>query len=275
MRTRGTDQATAKAEQPRGLRKWWFDRPLRAKGLVVIALPVIALMAITSANLLLLNQENQERTVSTNARTLASAAALVLADAVNAETGLRGYAATRDPLFLTPYTLTLSRIGAERRSLQTAAAVDGYRRQQQMVNATTGRVLAQLAQLRVAARNGIPVGRLRSALEQQKNTMDRLRSQVARLAAAPTALVLIQHSKITTLQTRIQWLDITALVAGVLAGVAGIALFTSGIASRLRRGAENARRLGVGQPLAPIIDADDEIGRLAKNSCWSAGLRSW
>ena len=61
-------------------------------------------------------------------------------DAVNAETGVRGYAAIRDPLFLAPYSLTLSRIGAERGLLRTAAAIDGYRRQQ-MVDATTGRVL--------------------------------------------------------------------------------------------------------------------------------------
>jgi hypothetical protein len=58
MRTRDTNQATARAAQPRGLRKWWFDRPLRAKGLVVVALPLVALMAITSANLLLLQHEN-------------------------------------------------------------------------------------------------------------------------------------------------------------------------------------------------------------------------
>jgi hypothetical protein len=82
----------------------------------------------------------------------------VLADAVNAETGVRGYAATRDPLFLAPYNLTLTRIDAERRSLRTAAAVDGYRRQQQTMDATTGRVLAQLAQLRLAISAVSPPG---------------------------------------------------------------------------------------------------------------------
>jgi CHASE3 domain sensor protein len=84
--------------------------------MMVVAVPLIALMGITSANLLLQHEESQERNVSKAARNLAGAASQVLADAVNAETGVRGYAATRDPLFLAPYRLTLTRIGAERRS---------------------------------------------------------------------------------------------------------------------------------------------------------------
>jgi signal transduction histidine kinase/CheY-like chemotaxis protein len=95
--------------------------------------------------------------------------------------------------------------------------------------------------------------------------MDLLRIQVAKLASRPTALVASQHNTLTMLQRKIELLDIFGLVLGLLGGVAGVALFTSGIASRLRRGAENARRLGQGQQLAPIINADDEIGRLAKS----------
>ncbi len=76
--------------------------------------------------------------------------------------------------------------------------------------------------------------------------MDRLRRQVASLVVGPTALVAVQHNKITTLQTRIELLDIAGLVLGLLAGLAGIALFTSGIARRVGLSAENARRLGEG-----------------------------
>jgi signal transduction histidine kinase/CheY-like chemotaxis protein len=58
-------------------------------------------------------------------------------------------------------------------------------------------------------------------------------------------------------------LDLAGLVLALLAGLAGVALFTSGIASRVGLNAENARRLGEGLPLEPIIYAGDEIGRLA------------
>jgi signal transduction histidine kinase/CheY-like chemotaxis protein len=149
--------------------------------------------------------------------------------------------------------------------LRAAAIIEGDSRQQRAVDATTGKELSALAQLRSAISRGSSGESLRPALENGKATMDLLRRQVAKLASGPTALVLIQHNKLTMLQKKIELLDIVGLVLGLLAGVAGVALFTSGIASRLRRGAENARRLGEGQPLAPIIDADDEIGRLAKS----------
>jgi signal transduction histidine kinase/CheY-like chemotaxis protein len=222
-------------------------------------------MALTSANLLLQQSESHERNISTNARNLAAAASLVLADAMNAETGVRGYAATRDPIFLAPYTLTLTRIGAERKALLEAAVIAGAGRQQRAVDATTGKVLFQLAQLKSAVSLGISAESLIRALENEKATMDLLRRQVADLAAGPTALVAVQHAKIITLQTRTELLDIAGLVVGLLAGMAGIALFTSSIARRVGMNADNAGRLGDGLPLEPIHYAGDEIGRVAES----------
>jgi signal transduction histidine kinase/ActR/RegA family two-component response regulator len=253
------------AHQARGLRKWWLDQSLRVKGLIVVAVPLIALMAVASANLLLQRHESSERNVSTSARNLAAAAGQVLTDALNAETGVRGYAATRDPLLLSPYRLALTRIGAERRSLRAAAVIEGTGRQQRAVDASTGKVLSDLARLRSAVSRGISAGSLRLALVNQKTAMDRLRGQVAHLADGSAALVTMQRNKITALQTRIELLDIAGLVLGLLAGLAGIALFTSGIARRVAGNAENARRLGVGQPLEPVIYASDEIGRVAES----------
>jgi len=86
------------ADRAHGLRRWWLDRSLRAKGLIVVALPLIALMGVTSANLVLQQNESHQRAVSIAANNLAKAAGRVLADAVSAETDLRGYAATRDRL---------------------------------------------------------------------------------------------------------------------------------------------------------------------------------
>jgi adenylate cyclase len=281
MKSRETNQAPPpRADQPHGLRKWWLDQSLRKKGLIVVAAPLVALLGVTSANLALQQSETHERSVSLGARALASAATQVLADAVNAETGVRGYTTTGDPLFLDPYNLTLTRIGAERRSLRDAAVIEGAGRQQRAVDATTGTVLSELAQLRSDVRRGGSSGSLRPALKNEKAAMDRLRRQVASLASGPTALVAVQHNKLTMLQTKIELLDIVGLALGLLAGVAGIALFTSGIASRVGKNAENARRLGEGQPLAPIIlrvtkSADWPSRISGPNSCWPAGLPRW
>jgi len=44
--------------QAHGIRQWWLNGSVRAKGLIVVAVPLIALMGLTSANLLLRQNEN-------------------------------------------------------------------------------------------------------------------------------------------------------------------------------------------------------------------------
>src|ERR1035438_2742626 len=212
MRSREARSAPPGADQAHGLRHWCLNQPLRPKGMILVAVPPIALMACPSENLLLQQDESHERDISTNARNLAAAASQVLADAANAETGIRGYTATRDPLFLAPYTLTLTRIGAERKALREAAVIAGAGRQQRAVDATTGKVLFQLAQLKSAVSPGISAESLIRAQENEKATMDLLRRQVADLTAGTTALVAVQHTKIIRLQTRTELLDIAGLV---------------------------------------------------------------
>ncbi|MGD0066784.1 MAG: CHASE3 domain-containing protein, partial [Streptosporangiaceae bacterium] len=150
MRSRAARSVPAGTVQAHGIRRWWLNRSLRTKGLIVVAVPLIALMGLTSANLLLQHNESNERTISLNARNLDDAAGRVLADAVNGETGVRGYAATRDPIFLAPYTLMLTRIGAERTSLRDAAVIEGDGGRQRAGDATAGQELSELAQLRSA-----------------------------------------------------------------------------------------------------------------------------
>ena len=274
-----TNQAPARVDEPRGLRRWWFDQSLGRKGMIVVAVPLAALMGITTANLLLQQSETHERTVSLQARALDSAASQVLIDALNAETGIRGYVATRDPVFLAPYNLTLTRIGAERRALRDAAVIEGDGRQQRAVDATVGSALSELAQLRSAVSHGISGERLHPALTNEKKTMDQLRLQVATLASGPAALVASQRNKLTVLQTRIELLDIVGLALGLLAGVAGRVLFTSGIASRLagarRTAAAWARESRSHQSSMRMTkSASSPSHCCGPKTCWLTGLRS-
>jgi PAS domain S-box-containing protein len=260
--TQSDGNAVRRGAGQRG-RQWWLDRSVRTKSLIVVAIPLIILIAVSVASLLVQSTERQERSVAVAAGTVNTTASKVLADAVNAETGVRGYAATRNQLFLAPYNLTLTQIGAERRALRGAAVKEGDTRQQRMVDATTGRVLAELAQLRSAVRRGVPLPALGPALVRQKSSMDLLRAQVGRLVAGPTALVLPRRAQITRLAEATEVLDVAAVALGLLAGVVGVALFTSGISRRVTAAAANADRLGQGQPLQPVTHSADDIGRLA------------
>ena len=95
---------------PGSMHRWWLDRSVRSKGLTVVAVPLIALIGVASASLALQGSESQKRTVATADHTLSSTGSTVLAGEVNADTGVRGYAATGDGLFLALDTLALTRM---------------------------------------------------------------------------------------------------------------------------------------------------------------------
>jgi len=238
--------------------------------MTVLAVPLIALFGISSASLALEHQERAGRAVSIKAFDLITTGNQLLADAVNAETGVRGYVATGDQLFLQPYNRTLSRIGADRRAFRAAAAGQGVRKQQQVVDHSLMAVLAQLALLKVDVSHGASPGSLATPLKQGKIDTDRLRGQIASLNRGPAAELVVHRSATNSLEDAIGGLAIAGLVLGLIAVLAGIALFTSGVSRRVDTAAANAERLGHGEPLMPVARAHDELGRLA-----CALVRAW
>ena len=156
MGSRAASSAWPVADRPGRFRRWWLDRSVRAKGLIVIAVPLTALIGTTSASLALQYQEHHVRTVSRAASAVVTGADQVLIDAINAETAVRGYAVARDPAFLGPYHDALTRIGADRKSLRDAAVTFGDSRQERVAAATTSQALSELAQLRLAIAGAPP-----------------------------------------------------------------------------------------------------------------------
>jgi signal transduction histidine kinase/ActR/RegA family two-component response regulator len=258
-----TNEPRLPAQRGPWLSRGWFGLSIRAKGLTVIVIPLACVIGITLANLGLQRTETQVRVVAVVDRNLGSAANQVLADLVNAETGVRGYAATKDLLFLAPTDVALRRTSADRAALRAAATTVADRGQQESIDATAASALSNLAEIRAATGAGTSAKALLPALVTQKATMDRLRGQVAALADRADSDRVKQGDRITSLENEIEVLDIAGLVLALLAGVAGVALFTSGIARRVAAAADNADRLGQGLALEPIEPSGDELGRLA------------
>jgi len=217
------------------LQRWWLDLSVRLKGLIVIAVPLAALIGTTSASLVLQHNEHQARTVALAGRGLTTAAAQVLTDAVNAETGVRGYAATDQPLYLAPYNLALTRIGADRASLRAAAITEGDGGAQRLADGTTVTAFAEMALLRTSVSRHVSLAGLRAELSPEKKIMDRLRLQIADLADGPAGLIVSRSNAITQEEQEIDSLNIAALSLGLVAGLIGVALFTLGISRRSPR----------------------------------------
>jgi len=257
---------------PGRIGQWWLDRPVRAKGMIAVAFPLIALVAVTVASLMLQYNERQERSVALAASRLSSMAEQTLADAVDAETSIRGYAATGKALFLTPYNSARKSLPADLATLRADAIDEGDIRQERTVAATTAEVMAKLARMRTDVKAGARGTALTPALEADKVTMDLLRRQVASLAENPGDIVVARRADILRMEADIDTVTSAGLAVGLLAGVIGIALFTSGISRRIAGAARNADLLGEGQALHPVPAAGDEIGRLARSLVRAQGL---
>src|ERR1700758_1764595 len=83
--------------------RWWLDRPLRTKGLIVLALPMMVLIITVVASFVVERHEVALRQKALAVNTLANQSGQVLTLLLNAETGVRGYALTHDESFLGPY----------------------------------------------------------------------------------------------------------------------------------------------------------------------------
>jgi signal transduction histidine kinase/ActR/RegA family two-component response regulator len=240
--------------------------------MIVVAVPLIALIGVTSASLALQYKERQERSAAMTASTLNTAAQRVLTDALNAETGVRGYAATRDPLFLQPYSMVLAGLARDQAALRAAAVAEGDSPAEQAAAATMTEVMGQLARLRSMVSAGAPATAQKAAMLSGKTTMDALRAQISGLTRGPAAITATGRNEITVMESTIDAVSIAGLALGVLAGVTGVALFASGISRRVTVAAANADRLGEGQPLELVPGAADELGRLADSLERAAGL---
>jgi signal transduction histidine kinase/CheY-like chemotaxis protein len=235
---------------------------VRTKGLIAVAIPLAALIFTNSASLVLLSSERADRTAATAAFNLVRAADRVLTDALNAETGVRGYAATRDQVFLQPYRDALARIGGDLKALQSAAIAEGDTGIERTVSAAATVVFGGLAQLRAQVSSGVTSKAMIQPLATGKLHMDALRRLVVGLIRGPAAEMAARNSAITAQEMASGILHVVGLALGLLAGLAGVVLFTLGISRRLGAAAANANRIGEGQPLHEVTPARDDLGRL-------------
>ena len=231
----------------------WGRLSLRTKGLLVIAIPLVPLL-VAMVMLVVQTRLDQERDRQiTDARQSRDATAAVLAIAVDAETGVRGYVATGNPVFLEPFTDAVADLEAIEDLVELAG-----------VPVTALDLLEdQYGVLQELATDGdsMPPARREALLLRGKANMDELRSVLeARIGSQDDALntALEEREGLHRLTALILWVGGTT---GVLGALLGISLFVRDIAGRVKLLQENSRRIDGSAPLEPIRGGD-EVGAL-------------
>jgi len=240
----------------------WADLPLRAKGLVVIAIPLLALLLATVLFGVALAQDRRAQAAVLHTveveREIAQVRILVQA-------GVTGYVLTGERRYLTSY---------EHARRDLPRAVDGLGvlvkdnsvqvARVSRVRALTAKRATILAALVANVQADRPPPSRVGLLERNKVTSDAVVAELQAMQDQEQHVLADRQAQAR--RTRALTLGAVALsvLLGVAGGIAAVLLFTSGVTRRAAHLRANAKRLAGGQPLSPAMPGGDVLGELGR-----------
>ncbi|MEG4321397.1 MULTISPECIES: PAS domain S-box protein [unclassified Microcoleus] len=209
----------------------WTDRPIRQRGTVIVAIPVICLFASLSAIAGLRDTSIQvRRRIDTNKAILQETNRLLTA-VVDAETGIRGYGLTKRREFLEPYLeakkslpplLAKLQVMVRGNQLQALEFEEIKKITEQQINFlqnSLNKLDSSATKVQSSARVEL--------FAQGKLKMDKQRDKIDAFADASEAYQKAQEQKIRELRDLTNFVQVAGLVVGCLGGAAAWYLFNS------------------------------------------------
>lgn len=258
----------------RPLTRFWTDRPLTFKGLVVVALPLTILLGSLVSLYLASNAETRAEDDVRRAFAIQRDIYQVHALLAEAAGGVRGYVLTREDRFLEQYRAAEEDIPATMQRLDIAVqdeVVRGYF--DQLVEAVAEkRGNLGLAVGNAQSSSSLTAQEVESALVANKLALDNVRRVIDQIQEQE-AMVLDRRRALVD-DVRNNFLALTAVSAfvGLLGSLAAVYLFSTGIVRRVSRLESNADRLARGELLTESPDEADEIGRLTQRLVGASAL---
>ncbi|HYU80748.1 MAG TPA: CHASE3 domain-containing protein [Vicinamibacterales bacterium] len=260
-----SDAARANARRRSRFARWWVNLPVRYKGLCVISLPLVGLVA-TVALRTPFNEQQQQTTVllarSTDVRDRAHEMLVALLDA---ETGANGFLLTEDESFLDPFEVSKASVPRGLDSLRRLVA-EGQERdlyEQVAQHARRRMELAQQAVMLVQQGVGLDDPELKSRLTLGKQEMDQCRGSLGVLLQTQHELVVQSQLELARIRRRLGPIVWITLVGSFVSAGGATWLFATGVARRMAALEHNAARLAQGAPLRyEPSRGQDEIGRV-------------
>ena len=257
------------------MRKRLRDVSLTSKGLFVVAVPLLALLAVALVFRGLVDSQRRAQELVVQTLEVRRQIQLVLTLVVDAETGGRGYALSGRPEFLEPLDEARARLPIELERLRGLVADDG-------AQALRGRTLERLVseRLETLARLQETTSLSRpdelepheTLLVEGKTRMDRVRGVLAEMQAEEERLQALGLDALARSETDLRLAGWLGVIAGVFGGLLASVTFARGIVARIRQVADNAELLAKGEPLRGLPRGTDEIGDLGRRMETAAEL---
>ena len=233
--------------------RWWFDLPIRYKGLLVVAIPLFA-VAVTILLRIPFNRQQQETTtlLESAAETRETTQALLL-DLFELENAVRGYVLTADRAYVTSFVELRDSLRG-RSTLLDADASQHVQRNLAIVSE-----LVALKDSGAAAQSPA----VQQRLSESKALMDAIRSGFVALQTKQAAGVAESRAELQQLRRLLLPVILITFFGGFAGALVAGWLFATGIAGRVSALERNAERLANGERLrAETSRGGDEIGSL-------------
>jgi len=239
----------------------WSDLSLRAKGLTVLAIPLVALLvfALLLAWFVRQNREAQGWVEYTlRARTEIRAVHRTILDA---ESGVRDYLLAHEESWLEPYRVAEVSLSGrlDRLGLTVADNAAQTARLARVRDLAAQRLELLRALLPLAAES--TQDRRLPLLREGKSAMDALRSELEAMEGEETRLLAAHVAGRERWERRLAGTVMGGALAGLLGGLLASVLFTSSVVRRVGMLQANAERLARRAELLPPPEGQDEIGR--------------
>lgn len=254
----------------------WLNLSLRRKGLIVTAIPVLALLAFSAAFFVVqLQYRKAGRWVRSGLEVYVSLQRVrtVLLEEDNAA---RGYALAGDPRYLQDYKAATVRRNEPLRQLQSllgnrAGQLEHLKTLEASIaerQAVTDKFIAAFA------RSSEPPAKLPSEPWMEKNrvVMVRIDSELAAIQRIDRRLLIADSAALARALKASDVTGLAAIVVGLIGGIVPMLLFASGIVRRIARLQKNASGLAEGRMPALNEFARDEIGGFGKALQGAANL---
>ena len=251
--------------KPRLLARWWFNQPLRNKGLLVLSLPLVALVLAITIRVPFARQQEETAALVAHANASRDETQQLLIAVLDLDAGIRGYALSRDRRDLAPFEAARTAIPP---SLQRLASM--------LTTAEEQRLHARLAAL--VEEKLLSAGQLVAALDNAGTASDAaisdrlaanrretagIREVLDRIRGDQETLLTASQGRLDEMQRLLRPLVISTILGGLVGALIAGWLFGTGVARRIRSLERNAERLARGERLRRTASrGDDEIGSL-------------
>lgn len=240
----------------------WQDLPLGIKGVCVITLPLLVLLA-SLGSLYMREQEstqleNKLRVALQNQRDIQRVHTLL----IEASTGVRDYLLTGDKHFLDIFFQVESKLPAILTALKIQLDNDAQRERLANIYPLVEQNLHDLRILSEYESN-IASDDLIAKFKSQVNTLDKLRYEIERLNAEEAILVAKDQQDVVDQRQRHINITLVAAVSGIIGSILAVWIFSGTIVRRVRLLRDSAGHLAKAEALDLPSSSRDELGQLS------------